>query len=127
MLLFVYGSLLRGEDNHHVMRGARLVGAARTAARYTLVDLGPYPAMVGGGATAVAGELYDVPDDLLAALDAFEGHPDEYVRSAVDLAGAPPGLDPARPLRAEAYLLPAPRAAGFPPVASGDWRARRSF
>lgn len=127
MLLFVYGSLLRGEDNHHVMRGARLLGAARTAARYTLVDLGPYPAMVAGGATAIAGELYVVGAELLAELDAFEGHPDEYVRSAVELEVAP-----RRPRRAaassiEAYLLPVHRASGFPAVASGDWRAYRSL
>lgn len=140
MLLFVYGSLLRGEDNHAVLSGARLpregarrrdagggaagpaparfVAAARTAARYTLVDLGPYPALVEGGGTAVAGELFEVDAPLLALLDDFEGHPDEYVRSPVALEGG---------AAAEAYLLPADRAAGFPPVASGDWRAHRAI
>ena len=38
-------------------RGARLVATARTAPRYTLVDLGPYPALVEDGDTAVFGEV----------------------------------------------------------------------
>lgn len=121
-MLFVYGSLLRGEENHAVIRGARFVAGARTAARYTLVDLGPYPALVRGGATAIAGELYVVGAELLAALDAFEGHPDHYVRSAIELAIGGHGHT-----GADAYVLPAHRAVGFPRVASGDWRAHRTF
>lgn len=117
MWLFVYGSLLRGEDNHAELSGARFVAEARTAARYTLVDLGPYPALVEGGSAAIEGELYEVGAELLAALDAFEGHPDEYLRSPVALDGG---------AAAEAYLLPPARAAGFPAVASGRWRAHRA-
>ncbi|MEZ4299723.1 MAG: gamma-glutamylcyclotransferase family protein, partial [Polyangiaceae bacterium] len=71
MLLFVYGSLLRGEDNHAVLAGARFVATARTAPRYTLVDLGPYPALVPGGETEVSGELFEVGPALLTELDDF--------------------------------------------------------
>lgn len=131
MWLFVYGSLLRGEENHGVLAAARLVARARTVARYTLVDLGPYPALLEGGDTAVAGEIYEVEEELLAVLDEFEGHPDVYVRRSVDIeAPEVPEIGgraeaPEIGGRAEAYVLPAERAAGHPVVASGDWRAHR--
>ena len=114
--LFVYGSLLRGEDNAHVIASARFVGEARTAPGFTLVDLGPYPALVRGGDTGVAGEIYEVDAAEVAALDDFEGHPDLYVREPI-------GLDDCS--AAAAYLLPAGRAAGFPVIAGGAWRERR--
>ncbi|MEZ4297112.1 MAG: gamma-glutamylcyclotransferase family protein, partial [Polyangiaceae bacterium] len=129
VLLFVYGSLLRGEDNHAVLTGARFVATARTAPRYTLVDLGPYPALVLGGDTAVSGELFEVSPALLAELDDFEGHPDFYVRSPVDLspASVPASLPPLPPhSSAQAYLLPPERAAGYATLPSGDWRAHRA-
>lgn len=111
--LFVYGSLLAGGENHHVLRGARLLRAARTAPRYTLVDLGPYPALVEEGATEVKGELYEVEAPLLAELDVFEGCPDLYYRALVRLA---------RGVTAHAYLMRAERARSGRIVSSGDYR-----
>ena len=115
MLLFVYGSLLAGEMHEAQLAGARCLGDARTEPAYTLVDLGDYPALVDEGATAVAGELYQVDEETLRRLDAFEGHPDEYRRAPVRLVG---------PARAEAYFYPRGRAAGLPTIAGGDWRRR---
>ena len=115
MRLFVYGSLLSGETHAARLGTCRLVGPARTAARYTLVDLGPYPGLLEGGTTSVAGEVYEVDADTLAALDAFEGHPDEYRRRPVELLGES---------SAEAYLLPPGRAPHGRALAGGSWRAR---
>ena len=80
-----------GESNHPVLgNGARLLGSARTAARYHLVDLGPYPALVEvpdeHGGCAVSGELYEIDARTLRRLDRFEGHPDLYRRAPVELA-----------------------------------------
>ncbi|HEU4532466.1 MAG TPA: gamma-glutamylcyclotransferase [Polyangiaceae bacterium] len=113
-VVFVYGSLLRGERNHGRMAGARFVGPARTLARYALYDLGAYPGMTDG-AQAVEGELYEVDVRLLAALDAFENHPRFYRRRAIALEGG---------TQAEGYLLTRAQVAGRPRVASGSWRAR---
>jgi gamma-glutamylaminecyclotransferase len=115
MVLFVYGSLLAGERHEAQLAGARRLGDARTEPAYTLVDLGDYPALVEQGTTAVAGELYEVDEETLRRLDAFEGHPDDYRRAAVRLAGA---------AQAEAYLYPRSRAAGMAVIAGGDWRRR---
>jgi gamma-glutamylcyclotransferase (GGCT)/AIG2-like uncharacterized protein YtfP len=115
MRLFVYGSLLSGERHSARMAGSRLVGQARTAAWYTLVDFGEYPALLEGGTTSVSGEVYEVDAETLAALDAFEGHPDEYRRQPISLIGEE---------SAEAYVLPAEQALRGRVIASGSWRAR---
>lgn len=112
-LLFIYGTLLRGQVSAHRMAGAEYVGPAVTAPRYTLHRVTWYPALAAGGATAVAGELYRVPDGMIAALDAYEGT--EYTRVAVELADG---------TTAEAYVMAAERAALLDVIASGDWRLR---
>jgi gamma-glutamylaminecyclotransferase len=115
MRLFVYGSLLSGEKHNEHLGGSRLVGAASTEPEYTLVDLGPYPALLADGTTSVSGEIYEVDGDVLAALDDFEGHPDEYRRMPVRLLGGD---------AAETYVLPREKAPDARVIASGSWRAR---
>jgi gamma-glutamylaminecyclotransferase len=114
--VFVYGSLLAGEPNHRALEGARFVGVAQTEPRYSLHDLGAYPALVADGTHAIVGELYDVDDEVLARLDRLEGHPEFYRRDHITLAD---GSD------AETYFLPHAQAAGTPRVTHGDWRKRR--
>ena len=113
--VFVYGTLLSGEENHHVLRGATFVGHAQTAARYELRDLGPYPALVEGGDQAIAGEVYEVDDAGLAALDAFEECPQLYRRVRIRLEGGS---------EVESYVQTAEQAAARPRIVSGDWRLR---
>lgn len=114
--VFVYGSLLSGEANHRELAGATLVGPAATSPVFTLVDLGPYPALLRGGVQSVKGELFLVDAGVLARLDAFEGHPELYTRATISLADG---------TSAEAYLFDRAKAEGCEIIASGDWRARR--
>lgn len=115
--VFVYGSLMRGFGNHRTLRGAAFVGGAVTAPRYTLVDLGAFPALLEGGDTAVVGELYDVPPAVLPRVDALEGHPTFYERKRVELEGGE---------EVEAYVLPRQSRRAEEKIQSGDWRRRRS-
>jgi gamma-glutamylcyclotransferase (GGCT)/AIG2-like uncharacterized protein YtfP len=116
----VYGTLLSGGPNHHLLTGCAHGGTGRTRPEFDLVDLGEYPALVRGGNTAVSGELYWVSDAVLARLDELEGHPSLYERTTAL-------LDDGRLV--QVYVLPrhriervgrseAPRL-----VASGDWRS----
>lgn len=114
MLLFVYGSLRRGQVHHGELRGAEYVRDVRTEPCYELVDLGPYPALLEGGATSVVGELYEVGDELLRALDAFEEVPEVYERKRARIAG----------VQAQTYVMPRERAQGAPRVHGGDWARR---
>jgi gamma-glutamylcyclotransferase (GGCT)/AIG2-like uncharacterized protein YtfP len=41
--VFVYGTLLKGEGNHRVLRDSRLIGLGITKPAFELHDLGPFP------------------------------------------------------------------------------------
>lgn len=115
--VFVYGSLLSGEENHHVMRGALLSRPTVTLPAFTLFDLGPYPALLAGGTTAVEGELYGVDAKLLARLDRFEDHPRLYRRGPIALScGAP----------AVAYFFVDEALARRCPLLGPSWREFRA-
>ncbi len=111
--VFTYGTLRRGERAATLMREASFVDVALTEPRFTLFDLGAYPAAVPGGVHAIAGELYDVSPELLAMLDRFEGVPELYRRERV-VAGH---------REAWIYLMPRPPAQGRV-LALGDWCLR---
>lgn len=116
-LVFVYGTFLSGERNHHVLGGARFVGESATRPEFHLVDLGTYPALVPGGRTSVRGELYAVSTVLLQLLDEVEDHPDYYRRTELALESGE---------RAFGYTLTPDQASGFPRIDGGSWRRRAS-
>jgi len=109
--VFVYGALRRGEYFHYLLQDAVWLGNHRTPARYTLLDLGPYPGVIKGGRSAIMGELYAISKATLKRLDWLENHPREYRRERI---ATPFGC-----AWMYIYQRPAPRA---PVVASGDWR-----
>ena len=121
--VFVYGSLLPGLHNNGVLERAKLLGHHQTRPSYDMFSLGYYPAVCGGGATAISGALYQVSRDTLAKLDRLEGHPQWYQRELVDLS--PKGA--LEPLWAWMYLMS--RSEGeicggwAEHVPSGDWLA----
>jgi gamma-glutamylaminecyclotransferase len=79
-LVFVYGTLRKGYVNHHLLQGARALGAARTQEDYALY-LGDFPYLVRGQPVgAVKGELYAVSPAGMRLLDQLEEHPDWYER-----------------------------------------------
>lgn len=118
LVLFVYGTLMRGDDNHERLGEARPLGPARTSGRYGLVHCGAYPAMVDRSADTdedhgVWGELYEIAARHLPALDEYEGHPELFVRSTITLASG---------AAATAYMMREDLARGFPAIASGRWK-----
>jgi gamma-glutamylaminecyclotransferase len=106
-VLFVYGTLKRGERNHRLLAGQSFIGVAVTEPRYRLVDLGPYPGLVRDDAAglAVSGELWDVSDCCRDELDDFEGCPEQYTREAIAVVGVEEPVDAyfyARPIPPQA-------------------------
>ena len=82
--IFVYGTLRPGGLSEHLMDGSRWRRRATTAPIYTLWHLSWYPGMTERGATAVLGDVFEVPTSKLAYLDEYEG--DSYRRTEVVLA-----------------------------------------
>ena len=71
MLLFVYGTLLKGMEREFILTDSRYTGPAMFQAQ--LFDLGDYPGMkVGRG--LVVGELYEIDEVILDSLDRLEGY-----------------------------------------------------
>ncbi|MFO0555888.1 MAG: gamma-glutamylcyclotransferase family protein [Polyangiaceae bacterium] len=118
---FVYGTARHGEPNHAalVAAGARPVKSAgevsRTAAGYSLVEVGPFAALVEEGAGVVVGEVYELARagffPLLRALD-------------------PRGIFQLGRVRledgttVESLVLAVDQARGKRRIRGGDWRAR---
>jgi gamma-glutamylaminecyclotransferase len=91
-ILFVYGMLKRGERNHFRLADQEFLGAAVTAPRYRVFDLGAHPGLVRDEAhgLAVRGELFAVSARCLAELDAFEDVPDQFIREVIEVPGHGP-------------------------------------
>jgi gamma-glutamylcyclotransferase (GGCT)/AIG2-like uncharacterized protein YtfP len=72
-LMFLNGGAMRGGPLHHLLAGARFVGVVRTAPKYRFFSVGDrFPALAestgphgSGRGVSVAGELYDVPWEVL--------------------------------------------------------------
>jgi gamma-glutamylcyclotransferase (GGCT)/AIG2-like uncharacterized protein YtfP len=115
-LLFVNGTLMRGLKLNANLDGATFLGEFRTAPRYRIHSIGDvHPGMyevVTGGIT-VPGELYDLPDEVWARVEA--GEPPGLYRGPVELADGRvvPGI-----------LYPREMAEGIHPDISeyGGWR-----
>lgn len=109
--VFVYGTLRPGGRNHGYLASARHLGPHTTAAIFTLLDTGPYPAALDRGTTALVGDVFAVDDDTFAALDVLEGYPVHYTRRLLDTGfGA-----------AWIYLWIAARDANWRIIEHGDW------
>lgn len=83
----VYGTLKRGQVNHHWLDGVACHGRVRLE-NLVLHDLGPFPMAVPGQGVVV-GELYQVDAPLLASLDRLEGVPRLYQRWRCRPPGGP--------------------------------------
>lgn len=82
-LVFVYGTLRRGEANHHLLSDAEYCGTHLTRPRYRMLHLGTYPGVVTGGSTAIEGEIYRVDTKGLVKLDRLEAYPRLYTRKLI--------------------------------------------
>ena len=116
-LLFVYGSLKEGFPNFHVNTGRRVPGLYRTAQPHPLyLAEGVLPCLLDapGHGHRVLGQLFEVDEAGLAALDRFErvGEPGGYQRLTLDVEPADGG---AAALPAFFYAQPPSRLAGAGP------------
>lgn len=99
-VIFVYGSLKRGYALHELLEHQRYLGNAESVPCGRLFDLGSYPGLVAEeSGYGVRGELYEVTEECLAALDEVEGVGEGlYERSRIELAA------PNEAILAEAYF-----------------------
>lgn len=126
-VVFVYGTLQRGQRLAGALARSVYLGTAETENGWALWDVagGGYPGMLPDAtAGTVKGELYRCDAATVADLDRIEGCPDLYVRRTITLADG---------RTVAAYAFPAANlldliAAGdsCPPIPGGDWKAYRA-
>jgi len=82
-LVFVYGTLKSGHYANHKMKnnGTHITDGFVSG---TLISLGAFPAYFRSGDTAVRGELWEVSEDGIKCLDAYESEGSLYDRVYVD-------------------------------------------
>lgn len=115
-LVFVYGTLRRGEVNHHLLETAQFQGPHTTEAHYKMFSLGAYPAVVRGGPDRIQGEVYRVDARTLSRLDWLEGYPGAYKRQLI----------PTHWGQAWSYLY-RKSVQGRKRIAGGLWRDQRHY
>ena len=86
-LLFIYGSLKKGFDNHHLLsKHSKRLGKAITVGKFGMFEdsFGNYPYLVPVPKMRIHGELYLIERrELLEKLDLFEGAPEYYERKKI--------------------------------------------
>jgi|HubBroStandDraft_4_1064222.scaffolds.fasta_scaffold341999_1 gamma-glutamylcyclotransferase (GGCT)/AIG2-like uncharacterized protein YtfP len=112
---FVYGTLLEGEKDHSLIEGRMRLGACTTEPAFHLVDLGPWAALVVGGSTSVAGELYLVDQRTLVEIDVIRQVPVLFKRARIRLSDGS---------EAESYVMEPDQVRGRRRLRHGDWRKR---
>ena len=87
--VFVYGTLKRGHGNNRLLHGAEFISEAISREEYGFYKAGiPYvykSPKDGDDPVRVIGELWDVDQPTLAALDRLEGHPTWYRREIIQV------------------------------------------
>ena len=84
MRLFVYGTLKRGFRNAFYLKDADYLGDFTTCTDYSMYDFGGYPAVSQESGSAIAGEVYELSPENLAATDRLEWYPDLYQRVLIE-------------------------------------------
>lgn len=88
-LLFVYGSLKKGFDNHNLLsKYTKRLGRALTIKKFGMFEdgFGNYPYLVPMPHARIHGELYEITRrELMNKIDEFEGVPEYYERKKIEV------------------------------------------
>ncbi|MBF0226054.1 MAG: gamma-glutamylcyclotransferase [Desulfobacterales bacterium] len=80
MLIFVYGTLLKGMERAYMLKQSKFKGPA--IAKGNLYDLGDYPG-IKDGENIIIGELYEINDETLSKLDVVEDYNEDDINSSL--------------------------------------------
>lgn len=73
VLIAVYGSLLEGLSNHHIISNSKYIGEFSSKSKFTMIDLQAYPALIKNGNTSIRFQVYAVDDQTLERVNILEG------------------------------------------------------
>ncbi|GAB4200390.1 MAG: gamma-glutamylcyclotransferase [Thermoflexibacter sp.] len=112
--VFVYGTLRKGESNHHYLKEGLLIEDEVWAKGYTMYDLVAYPFAVPTAVGQIKGEIWQIDERCLAKIDKLEGIEEGLYTRIFDNA-----------LQAYIYVRPNSKGlVGIPQITQGDWKMR---
>jgi gamma-glutamylcyclotransferase (GGCT)/AIG2-like uncharacterized protein YtfP len=82
--LFTYGTLKKGFHNAFYLRDAHFLGEFSTDSLYSMYNFGNYPAVSEYGKTSIVGEVYEISEAQLLAIDRLEWCPNFYQRVRIE-------------------------------------------
>jgi gamma-glutamylcyclotransferase (GGCT)/AIG2-like uncharacterized protein YtfP len=74
LIVFVYGTLRQGDSRNGILHESACLSLNATLKGYEMYDLGAFPAIIKQKGSQVQGELYQIDEETLKALDYIEGH-----------------------------------------------------
>jgi gamma-glutamylcyclotransferase (GGCT)/AIG2-like uncharacterized protein YtfP len=112
--VFVYGTLRKGESNHHYLQGGVLIEDGVWAKGYTMYDLIAYPCAIPTQEGQIKGEIWQIDENCLAEIDKLEGIEEGLYTRILDNV-----------LQAYIYVKPNSKGLiGIPKITQGDWKMR---
>lgn len=118
-LVFVYGTLMKGQWNNERLNGGLFVGKGLTVEKYKMTANGVPYVSERTPEVQIKGELYLIDDEAFARCDRLEGHPRVYRRKQIFVNDLDNGG------RRVAWIYFNERTVGKP-IPSGDFRIYRS-
>lgn len=83
--VFVYGTLLKGKRNHHILSNSKFIGKG-TISGYFMFNLGTYPGIQKSKHDSkVIGEVYEVDETTMKVLDELEEVGYLYNKELIDV------------------------------------------
>lgn len=88
MIVFVYGTLMKGEGNHkRFLETADFIGRGE-AEGFALYDVSFFPGIIEAEGELAKGELYQIDQETLERLDRLEGEGSLYIRKIIKVKNA---------------------------------------
>jgi len=84
MLLFVYGTLMKGLHNHFLLKTSECLGSYKTVKKHMIYIDGTIPYLSDTFQKYnIQGEVYNVSSETLKELDELEGEGEWYIRKKI--------------------------------------------
>ncbi len=95
MYIFVYGTLMTGYNNNHLLSTGKLIAKAKTSEKYVMYTMGHGEDYNGGKGvpfvnnsdhiSQIYGELWEIDNSVISSIDELEGAPNWYSRQTIDI------------------------------------------
>jgi gamma-glutamylaminecyclotransferase len=83
---FCYGTLKRGFCRDHYLDFQKYLGEINTLPKYKLYRVSNFPGLIEADeGVSIKGQLYEIDEECLKALDRMEGHPHLFKRDVIEL------------------------------------------